>query len=133
MHVRTHKAQVESAKARWKMKLEEHINPEHIFCTALAENLFPFALWGHEGGCPAHTRVEKAENVDGEQEIYPQLLSIKEMRIKGYFETANWFAQVETEWESRKKEGSKMTYAGMLDYHNSAYEATPSQTAFGHV
>ena len=98
-----HERLAEHAKVPWKdIKLEDYIEPTYLYETALANNLFPFTLYGSRL-VVLPVELVKGDSTSGIQELYPRMLKAKEIQEKGHFKASKWFLDAEKHWEEKKE------------------------------
>lgn len=115
LHVQTDQEIKKEAKEPWKkIELKMSINGQFLFRTALSKNILPFALINPT---IVHLPVIIDEN------MHPILLHWKEIRTRGFIDSAKWFKSVEEHWDKNKTEKSKeMTYLDRLEYQRGITE-----------
>ena len=104
------------SKEPWKsLKMpDSNVHSSFLFRTALARNIAPFVLIDP-------TLVLLPLSIDEHKNI--ELLHWKEIQKQGFFETAEWFRQVEAYWQANKTENAKdMTYLKRLDFQKGITE-----------
>lgn len=103
-------------KMPWKdiKMIDANIHSNFLFRTGLARNIAQFVLIDP-------TLVLLPLSIDEHKNI--KILHWKDIQKQGFFETAEWFRQVEKHWDANKTENAKnMTYLGRLNYQKGIIE-----------
>ena len=112
--VKTNEERRKYASKRWKpIKLSGQVHSDYLYRTAISSNIVPFAVIEPE-------LVVLPIEVDGRQ---PEMKHWENMVKEADLETAEWFKEVEKEWEANKTDKSEtLTYLDRLDYQSGITE-----------
>ncbi len=93
---------------------ETNVHSSFLFLTALARNIAPFVLIDP-------TLVLLPLSIDEHKNI--KILHWKDIQKQGFFETAEWFREVEKHWDDNKTQNAKkMTYLKRIDFQKGIIE-----------
>ncbi len=115
LNLRTPKDILAEAKKPWKIPFRGQVNSQFLFCTALAKNILPFALYK-----PYY--VVLPITIEQEPDSDVKVINVHshvEIRRMGYLYTSRWFMNVENIWNIHKTERNKnISSWEYLDWQN---------------
>ena len=115
LNLRTNQVVKKEAKKPWDIiEMNGKMESQFLFTTALSKSILPFAL--HNPDLIALPVI-----IDENNKL--QMKSWEELKYQGFLDAANWFRNVENQWETLKTEkADKMSFTNRIDFQRGLSE-----------